>query len=134
MTQADIFCMSVTYQKLLQSWATLAPDECQTTNHDFKFKVRILPTVEKCESTDAWRLITTENFVWRLENGQGFTLEQLNFVLLTIINHCATRHFSIRFTFTELGTTAVICNGLQSQPQLHPAIAALDAYIQLLEF
>ncbi|MDZ8261985.1 MAG: hypothetical protein RMY63_26855, partial [Nostoc sp. ChiQUE01b] len=43
-------------------WAALAPDECQTTYHSFKFQVRILTTVEKCESTDAWRLITTENF------------------------------------------------------------------------
>ncbi|MBW4564640.1 MAG: hypothetical protein KME32_26645 [Mojavia pulchra JT2-VF2] len=135
--------MSATYQKLLHSWATLAPDECQTTNHDFKFKVRILPAVEKCESTDAWRLITTENFAWRLENGQGFTLQQLNFILLTIINHCAARHSSIGFTFGEQGATAVICNGLKSQPHPHPAMsatsrlrvyAALDAYIQLLEF
>ncbi|MBD2439837.1 hypothetical protein [Nostoc sp. FACHB-110] len=126
--------MTTIYQKLLHQWAVLTPDECQTTNHDFKFKIRILPTVEKCESTDAWRLITTENFAWRLENGQGFTLQQLNFILLTIINHCAARHKSIGFTFTELGITAVICNGLKSQPQLHPAIAALDAYIQLLEF
>ncbi|QFS51667.1 hypothetical protein GXM_09161 [Nostoc sphaeroides CCNUC1] len=58
----------------------------------------------------------------------------LNFVLLTIIQHCAARQSSISFSFTELGTIATICNGLRSQPHPHPAIAALDAYVQLLEF
>ncbi|MBU7585185.1 MAG: hypothetical protein KAF91_20230 [Nostoc sp. TH1S01] len=70
----------------------------------------------------------------RLENGQGFTLQQLNFILLTIINHCAARQASIGFTFTELGVTAIGCNGLKSQPHPHAAIALMDAYIQLLEF
>lgn len=126
--------MSVTYQKLLYSWATLAPDECQITDRDYKFKVRILPSVEKRNSDNVWRVVSSENIEWRLSTKEGLGLEQLNFLLLTIINHCAAPHSTISFTFTELGTTAVICNGLRSQPQLHPAIAALDAYIQLLEF
>ncbi|MEH2026683.1 MAG: hypothetical protein V7K62_24490 [Nostoc sp.] len=55
-------------------------------------------------------------------------------MLLTIIYHCEARQSSISFTFTELGTIATICNGLKSQPHPHPALAALDAYVQLLEF
>jgi hypothetical protein len=70
--------MNRTYQQLFKQWAILAPDECLITNQDYKFKIRILPTVEKCESFDAWRLITTENFAWRLENGQSFTLPQFS--------------------------------------------------------
>ncbi|BAY20094.1 hypothetical protein NIES21_59640 (plasmid) [Anabaenopsis circularis NIES-21] len=126
--------MITIYQKLLHSWANLAPDECAFTDRDYKFKVKILPTVEKRNSTNASRVVSSENIEWRLSTHEGQALEQLNFLLLTIINHCAARHKSIGFTFTELGTTAVICNGLKSQPQRHPAIAALDAYIQLLEF
>ncbi|MBD2303467.1 hypothetical protein [Nostoc sp. FACHB-190] len=116
--------MSTIYQKLLHQWATLAPDECQATERDYRFKVRILPQVEECFYSHPWRYINSEDLI----------LRQLNFLLLTIINHCAARQSSIGFTFTELWTTAIICNGLKSQPQLHPAIAALDAYIQLLEF
>ncbi|MBD2452470.1 hypothetical protein H6G76_36335 [Nostoc sp. FACHB-152] len=116
------------------SWATLAPDECQITERDYKFKVHILSNVEKRNSTNASRVVSSENIEWRLSTHEGQALAQLNFVLLTIINYCAARQASIGFTFTELGTTAVICNGLKSQPQLHPAIAALDAYIQLLQF
>ncbi len=130
----QIHAMNPTYQQLLKQWASFAPDECLATDRDYKFKIRILPTVEKCESFDAWRLITTENFAWQLENGQSFTLRQLNFILLTIINHCAIRQSSIEFTFNQQGATAAICNGLKSQAHPHPAIAALDAYIQLLEF
>ncbi|MBD2472186.1 hypothetical protein [Nostoc sp. FACHB-145] len=126
--------MSTTYQKLLHFWANLAPDECALTDRDYKFKVKILPTVEKRNSNNASRVVSSENIEWRLSTHEGQALEQLNFLLLTIINHCAARQTSIGFTFTELGTTAVICNGLQSQPQLHLAIAALDAYIQLLQF
>ncbi|RCJ19277.1 hypothetical protein A6770_31975 [Nostoc minutum NIES-26] len=126
--------MSATYQKLLHQWATLAPSECLTTDRDRKFKVRILSNVEKRNSDKAWRMVSFENIEWRLSNSEGQALEQLNFLLLTTINHCAARQASIGFTFTELGVTAVICNGLKSQPQFHPAIAALDAYIQLLEF
>ncbi|MBD2498212.1 hypothetical protein [Nostoc sp. FACHB-280] len=126
--------MSTIYQELLNQWASLAPDECQITDRDYKFKVKILPIVEKRNSTNASRVVSSENIEWRLSTHEGQALEQLNFILLTIINHCAARQSSIGFTFTELGITAVICNGLKSQPQLHPAIAALDAYIQLLEF
>ncbi|MBD2683257.1 MULTISPECIES: hypothetical protein [Nostoc] len=126
--------MSLTYQKLLHSWANLAPNECQITDRDYKFKVKILPSVEKCNSDNAWRVVSSENIEWRLSTKEGQALEQLNFLLLTIINHCAIQQATISFTFTELGTTAVICNGLKSQPQLHLAIAALDAYIQLLQF
>ncbi|MBD2468735.1 hypothetical protein [Nostoc sp. FACHB-145] len=126
--------MMTIYQKLLHSWANLAPNECQITDRDYKFKVKILPTVEKRNSTNASRVVSSENIEWRLSTHEGQALEQLNFLLLTIINYCTARQTSIGFTFTELGTTAVICNGLKSQPQLHPAIAALDAYIQLLQF
>ncbi|BBD63035.1 hypothetical protein NIES2109_58850 (plasmid) [Nostoc sp. HK-01] len=126
--------MSTIYQELLSHWASLAPEECSTTERDYKFKVKILPTVEKRNSNNASRVVSSENIEWRLSTHEGQALEQLNFLLLTIINHCAARHSSIGFTFGELGTTAVICNGLKSQPQLHPAIAALDAYIRLLEF
>jgi hypothetical protein len=122
------------YQQLLHQWASLAPNECSTTDRNFKFKVRILSTVEKRNSNTASRVISSENTEWRLSTKEGQALEQLNFLLLTIINHCAARQTSIGFTFGELGTTAGVCNGLKSQPQLHPAIAALDAYIQLLEF
>ena len=69
-----------------------------------------------------------------LANRRDFTIRLLNFVLLTVIYHCAARQSSISFSFTELGTIATICNGLRSQPHPHPAIAALDAYVQLLEF
>ncbi len=116
--------MSATYQQLLYKWATLAPDECQATERNYRFKLRILPQVEECFYSNPWRYI----------NSEDLTLRQLNFLMLTIINHCAARHSTISFTFTELGTTAVISNGLKSQPQFHQAIAALDAYIQLLEF
>jgi hypothetical protein len=126
--------MSPSYQQLLHQWASLAPDECVFTDRDYKFKVKILSTVEKRNSDNAWRVVSSENIEWRLSTKEGQALEQLNFLLLTIINYCAARQTSIGFTFGELGTTAVICNGLKSQPQLHPAIAALDAYIQLLEF
>ncbi|BAY42030.1 hypothetical protein NIES2111_64260 (plasmid) [Nostoc sp. NIES-2111] len=126
--------MSATYQKLLQRWASLAADECLKTDHCHKFKVRILPSVEKRNSDNAWRLVTSDNIAWRLANDQSMVLVQLNFVLLTIMHHCAIRHSNISFIFTDAGTCAVICNGLRSQAQAHPAIAALDAYIQLLEF
>ena len=126
--------MSTTYQQLLSKWSTLAPDECLKIDHCHKFKVRILPSVEKRNSDNAWRLVTSDNITWRLANDQNTVLVQLNFVLLTIMHHCAVRHSNIAFTFAPQGTTAVICNGLQSQPHPHPAIAALDAYIQLLEF
>ncbi|MBD2452461.1 hypothetical protein H6G76_36280 [Nostoc sp. FACHB-152] len=135
--------MSTIYQELLNQWANLAPDECSFTDRDYKFKVKILPTVEKRNSNNASRVVSSENIEWRLSTHEGQALEQLNFVLLTIINHCTTRQASIGFTFTELGITAVICNGLKSQPHPHAAMssdkpqsvyAALDAYIQLLEF
>ncbi|WP_414756617.1 hypothetical protein [Anabaena sp. CCY 9910] len=126
--------MNAIYQQLLSKWSTLAPDECVTTNHNYKFKVRILPSVEKRNSLNAWRLVTSDNIAWRLANDQSTVLVQLNFVLLTIMHYCAIKHSNISFTFAPEGTTAVICNGPQSQPQAHPAIAALDAYIQLLEF
>lgn len=126
--------MSTTYQQLFSKWATLAPDECLSTEWDYKFKLRILPDVEKCNSLTASRQIITENLEIHLANRRDFTIRLLNFVLLTIIYHCAGRQSSISFTFTELGTIATICNGLRSQPYPHPALAALDAYIQLLEF
>ncbi|BCL40137.1 hypothetical protein [Nostoc sp. MS1] len=126
--------MNRTYQQLLSKWSTLAPDECVKADHNHKFKVRILPSVEKRNSPNAWRLVTSDNIAWRLANDQSIVLVQLNFVLLTIMHHCAIRHSNISFTFADAGTCAVICNGLKSQPQAHPAIAALDAYIQLLEF
>ncbi|NDJ25960.1 hypothetical protein GS682_31140 [Nostoc sp. B(2019)] len=126
--------MSQNYQQLLHQWAALAPDECLTTERDYKFKVRILPTVEKRNSDIAWRLVSSENIAWRLSSGEGLVLVQLNFVLLTIMHYCAARQSKIEFTFGDLGTTAAICHGLQSQMHSHPAIAALDAYVQLLEF
>ncbi|MBE9053546.1 hypothetical protein IQ243_24700 [Nostocales cyanobacterium LEGE 11386] len=126
--------MNTTYQQLLQRWATLAPDECLTTERDYNFKVRILPTVEKRNSSDAWRRVSSENIKWRLSTGEGLILPQLNFVLLTVMHQCAVRQTNIQFTFNEQGTTAAICRGLQSQLHLHPAIAALDAYVQLLQF
>ncbi|BAT56703.1 unknown protein (plasmid) [Nostoc sp. NIES-3756] len=126
--------MSATYQKLLQQWASLAADECLKTDHCHKFKVRILPSVEKRNSPNAWRLVTSDNIAWRLANDQSIVLVQLNFVLLTVMHHCAVKHSNISFTFALQGTTTVICNGLRSQPHPHPAIAALDTYIQLLEF
>ncbi|HEY9800358.1 MAG TPA: hypothetical protein V6D25_08365 [Leptolyngbyaceae cyanobacterium] len=78
--------------------------------------------------------MTSENLVWRLANDQRVVFTQLNFVLLTVINHCAVGYYSISFTFEPQGAIATICNGLRSHPHPHPAIAALDAYIQLLEF
>ncbi|ACC85015.1 hypothetical protein [Nostoc punctiforme] len=126
--------MSTTIQQLFHKWAILAPDECLSTERDYKFKLRILPDVEKCNSLTASRQIITENLETHLANQRDLTIQLLNFVLLTIIQHCAARHSSISFSFTELGTIATICNGLRSQPHPHPAIAALDAYIQLLEF
>jgi hypothetical protein len=125
---------NTSYQQLLQQWASLAADECLKADYNHKFKVRILPTVEKRNSDNAWRLVTSDNIAWRLANDQSIVLVQLNFVLLTVIHHCAIRHSNISFTFAPQGTTAVVCKGLRSQPQAHPAIAALDAYIQLLEF
>jgi hypothetical protein len=116
--------MNITYQRLLFKWANLAPDECATTDRDYRFNVRILPTVETGLHANPWRSI----------NGEELIVKQLNFILLTILHQCATRQYSISFTFDTQGTTATICNGLQSQPHPHPAIAALDAYIQLLEF
>ncbi|WP_341531388.1 hypothetical protein WKK05_37365 (plasmid) [Nostoc sp. UHCC 0302] len=126
--------MVETYQQLLQQWAALAPDECLETQRNYKFKVKILPAVEKCSSTEAWRLITTENFTWHLANGKDFTLLQLNFILLIIFYHFTDRQVNINFTFSEQGTIATICNGLKSQIHPHPALAALDAYVQLLNF
>lgn len=126
--------MNNTYQQLLSKWSTLAPEECAATDHHHKFKVKIMPAVENRNSDNAWRLVTSENLAWRLANDRRVVLTQLNFVLLTVINQCAAGYYSIDFTFEPHGTTATICNGLQSQPQPHPAIAALDAYIQLLEF
>ncbi|MBN3924969.1 hypothetical protein [Nostoc sp. NMS4] len=35
--------MSTTIQQLFHKWATLAPDECLSTERDYKFKLRILP-------------------------------------------------------------------------------------------
>ncbi|MBD2505099.1 hypothetical protein [Anabaena azotica] len=126
--------MNTTYQQLLFKWSTLAPYECLATDHHHKFKVKILAAVEKRNSDNAWRLVTSENLAWRLANDQRVVFTQLNFVLLTILHHCAASYYKIDFTFAPQGTTAVICNGLQSQPHPHLAIAALDAYIQLLEF
>ncbi|BCL39658.1 hypothetical protein [Nostoc sp. MS1] len=133
--------MNFNYQQLLSKWSTLAPDECVTADHNHKFKVRILPSVEKRNSDNAWRLVTSDNIAWRLANDQSTALVQLNFVLLTVMHHCAIRRENIGFTFVDSGAMsstgyayATICNGLRSQPQPHPAIAALDAYIQLLEF
>ncbi|QLE59620.1 hypothetical protein [Nostoc sp. TCL26-01] len=126
--------MNATYQQLLHKWATLAPDQCLTTNRDYNFKVKILPTVEKRNSSEAWRLISSENIAWRLDSGEGLVFSQLNFLLLTVMHYCAVRHSSIQFAFDELGVSATICHGLKSQAHPHPAIAALDAYIQLLEF
>lgn len=126
--------MSATYQQLLSKWSTLAPDECVTADHNHKFKVRILPSVEKRNSDNAWRLVTSDNIAWRLANDQSIVLVQLNFVLLTVMHYCAIRRENIGFTFIDSGAISTICNGLRSQPHPHPAIAALDAYIQLLEF
>jgi hypothetical protein len=116
----------------MEACNVLAPDECLSTERDYKFKLRILPNVEKCNSLTASRLIITENLETHLANRRDLTIQLLNFVLLTIIQHCAARQSSI--SFTELGTIATICNGLRSQSYPHPALAALDAYIQLLEF
>lgn len=126
--------MNATYQNLLQRWATLAPDECLKTDRDYKFKVKILPSVEKRNSLHAWRMVSSASIEWRLSTGTGLALTQLNFLLLTLINHCAIRHENICFTFADSEVIATICNGLRSQPQPHSAIAALDAYVQLLEF
>ncbi|MCC5620640.1 hypothetical protein [Nostoc sp. CHAB 5715] len=126
--------MSTRYQQLFHKWATLDPDECLSTERDYKFKLRILPDVEKCNSLSASRLIITDNLETHLANRRDLTIQLLNFVLLTIIQHCAARQSSISFSFTELGTIATICNRLRSQPHPHPALAALDAYVQLLEF
>ncbi|MHC5748101.1 MAG: hypothetical protein ACYTXT_40880 [Nostoc sp.] len=111
-------------------------DECLSTERDYKFKLRILPDVEKCNSLTASRLILTENLETHSANRRNLTIQLLNLVLLMIIQHCAVRQSSISFSFsfTELGTIATICNGLRSQPHPHPALAALDAYIQLLNF
>ncbi|BAB78356.1 hypothetical protein ACN23B_28330 (plasmid) [Anabaena sp. FACHB-709] len=125
---------NITYQQLLFKWSTLAPDECLKADHNHKFKVRILPTIEKRNSDNAWRLVTSDNIAWRLANDQSTVLVQLNFVLLTIMHYCAIRHSSISFSFDDQRAIATICNGLRSQPHPHPAIAALEAYIQLLEF
>ncbi len=126
--------MIETYQQLLQQWAALALDECSTTDRDYRFKVKVLPQVEKCSFNNPWRSITSENLTWRLHVAEDVILRQLNFVLLTVLHRCCDRQSNIHFTFIELGTIATICNGLRSQPHPHPAIAALDAYIQLLEF
>ncbi|WP_193200884.1 hypothetical protein [Nostoc sp. MG11] len=116
--------MSESYQQLLKQWAALSPDECSTTERDYRFKVKVLLCVEKRSFETPWRSITSENLV----------LIQLNFVLLTVLHHCFARQSSISFTFSDQGTNATICNGLKSQIYPHPAIAALDAYIQLLNF
>lgn len=47
--------MLETYQQLLQQWAALAPDECSTTDRDYRFKVKVLPQVEKCSFDNPWR-------------------------------------------------------------------------------
>jgi hypothetical protein len=39
--------MIETYQQLLQQWTALAPDECAITDRDYRFKIKILPKVEK---------------------------------------------------------------------------------------
>jgi hypothetical protein len=116
----------------IQQWAALAPDECAITDRDYRFKIKILPKVEKCSFDNPWRSVTSENLTWRLHVAEDVILRQLNFVLLTVLHRCSDRQFNINFTFTELGAIATICNGLRSKP--HPVIAALDAYIQLLEF
>ncbi|GAX38936.1 hypothetical protein [Nodularia sp. NIES-3585] len=126
--------MSATYQQLLQQWATLAPDECLTTERDYNFKVRILPAVEKRNSSNAWRRVSSQNIEWRLSTGEGLILPQLNFVWLTVIHQCAAQQTTIEFTFDNQGTTATICRKLHSQPHPHPAISALDAYLQFLHF
>ncbi|MBW4566374.1 MAG: hypothetical protein KME32_36050 [Mojavia pulchra JT2-VF2] len=126
--------MSATYQKLLQQWAALAPDECSTTDRDYRFKVKVLPEVEKCSFGNPWRSVTSENLTWRLHAAEDVILRQLNFVLLTVLYRCCDRQSNINFTFSAQGTIATICNGLKSQIYPHPALAALDAYVQLLAF
>ncbi|MEH2223885.1 hypothetical protein [Nostoc sp.] len=137
-TQGSQLRMIKTYQQLLQQWAALAPDECAITDRDYRFKIKILPKVEKCSFDNPWRSVTSENLTWRLHVAEDVILRQLNFVLLTVLHRCCDRQSNINFTFTELGTIATICNGLRSQPHPHPhphpALAALDAYIQLLNF
>ncbi|ODG96225.1 hypothetical protein A4S05_19635 [Nostoc sp. KVJ20] len=125
--------MIETYQQLLQQWAALAPDECSTAGH-YRFQIKTLPMVEKSSFSNPWRSINSENFTWRLHLGEDLILEQLNFVLLTVLYRCSARQSDINFTMIEQGTIVTISNGLKSQPHPHPALAALDAYVQLLEF
>lgn len=106
--------MNITYQQLLSKWATLAPDQCLTTNRDNIFKVRILPTVERRNSSEAWRLISSENIAWRLDNNQSMVLMQLNFLLLTVMHYCAIRQSKIEFAFGDFGVSAAICHGLRA--------------------
>lgn len=47
-TQDRELRMIETYQQVFQLWAALAPDECSTTDRDYRFKVKVLPEVEKC--------------------------------------------------------------------------------------
>lgn len=98
--------MSTTIQQLFHKWATLAPDECLSTEWDYKFKLRILPNVEKSNSLTDNRQIITENLETHKAYRRDFTIRLLNFVLLRIIYHCAARQSSISFSFTELGTIA----------------------------
>ncbi|WP_341531809.1 hypothetical protein WKK05_38035 (plasmid) [Nostoc sp. UHCC 0302] len=126
--------MIETYQRLLQQWASLAPNECSTTERDYRFKVKVLPEVEKCSFDNPWRSVTSENSAWRLHVAEDVVLRQLNFVLLTVLHRCSVRQTNINFTFSSQGTIATICNGLKSQIHPHPALAALDAYVQLLNF
>jgi hypothetical protein len=98
--------MIETYQKLLQQWAALAPDEGSTTDRDYRFKIKILPKVEKCSFDNPWRSVTSENLIWRLHVAEDVILRQLNFVLLTVLHRCSDRQSNIHFTFIELGTIA----------------------------
>ncbi|RUR77067.1 hypothetical protein PCC6912_40260 [Chlorogloeopsis fritschii PCC 6912] len=105
-----------TYQQLLQQWSTLAPNECRATENLYAFMVKYNNTL---------RLVCSDNL----------DKHTLDFVLVTIINHCLCRNSRIEFASVVSGeVVATISGGLRSQPYSHIAIAALDAYIQLLEF
>lgn len=67
------------YQQLLQQWAALAPDECAITDRDYKFKIKILPKVEKCSFDNPWCSVTSENLTWRLHVAEDVISQTVEF-------------------------------------------------------
>ncbi|MEH1869513.1 MAG: hypothetical protein V7K69_31575 [Nostoc sp.] len=61
--------MSTTIQQLFHKWATSAPDECLSTERDYKFKLRILPDVEKSGDRSIRRIHSITGVLHNLQRG-----------------------------------------------------------------